>query len=170
MLLPGPSTNPLGESPPHWRRRRRASRQSCPSQERDNSRRVTLIDATMGKTDPMAFGQQSGPPASAAQLRDLLALLKDAGHVDFRDARGPMGFTQRQAGGKFSRDEAEAFITQLEDAASTGATGDESPTWRLSAQEQTVRALPTAVLAEELRRRGWIAVEVPDPAQEFPAP
>ncbi len=117
----------------------------------------------------MAFGQPSGPPASAAQVRELLALLKDAGHVDFRDARGPMGFTQRQAGGRFSRDEAEAFITQLLDAASTGTTGGETPTQRLSAQEQMVRALPTAVLADELRRRGWIAVEVPDPAQDFPA-
>ena len=121
------------------------------------------------RLDIMAFGQQSGPPASAAQLRELAALLKDAGHVDFRDARGPMGFTQRQAGGKFSRDEAEVFITQLQDAASTGVTGSETPTWRLSAQEQTARALPTDVLAEELRRRGWIAVEVPDPAQDFPA-
>jgi hypothetical protein len=118
----------------------------------------------------MAFGQQLGPPASAAQLRELLSLLKDAGHVDFRDARGPMGFTQRQAGGKFSRDEAEAFITELQDAASAGGTEGETPMWRLSAQEQTVRALPTDMLAEELRRRGWIAVEVPDPAQDSPAP
>ena len=47
-------------------------------------------------------------------MRELEALLEAAGHVDFRDARGPMGFTQRQAGGKFTRDEAEAFIEQLE--------------------------------------------------------
>ena len=64
----------------------------------------------------MAFGQQTGPPASARQVRELLELLKEAGHSDFRDARGPMGFTQRQAGGKFSRDEAAAFIDQLQDA------------------------------------------------------
>ena len=64
----------------------------------------------------MAFGQQSGPPATAKQVRDLLGLLQDAGHTDFRDARGPMGFTQRQAGGKFTRDEADAFIEQLQDA------------------------------------------------------
>ena len=68
----------------------------------------------------MAFGQQSGPPASAKQVRELIDLLKGAGHTDFRDARGPMGFTQRQAGGKFSRDEAEAFIAQLRDAESDG--------------------------------------------------
>ena len=52
----------------------------------------------------MAFGQQSGPPASAKQVKELLTLLKNLGHSDFRDARGPMGFTQRQAAGKFTRD------------------------------------------------------------------
>jgi len=51
-------------------------------------------------------------------------LLHEAGHRDFRDARGPLGFTQRQAAGKFSRDEADAFIQQLQDEAdqSTVAT------------------------------------------------
>lgn len=62
----------------------------------------------------MAFGQSSGPPATGQQIRALLELLEAAGHSDFRDARGPLGFTQRQAGGKFTRDEAEAFIEQLE--------------------------------------------------------
>lgn len=62
----------------------------------------------------MSFGQASGPPATAKQVRELQDLLEAAGHSDFRDARGPMGFTQRQAGGKFTRDEAQAFIDQLE--------------------------------------------------------
>ena len=66
----------------------------------------------------MPFGQQSGPPASARLTHELLALLQDAGHTDFRDARGPMGFTQRQAAGKFTRDEAEALIAALEAAGS----------------------------------------------------
>ena len=65
----------------------------------------------------MAFGQPSGPPAPMQMIKELLALLQAAGHSDFRDARGPMGFNQRQAGGKFTRAEAEAFITQLNDAA-----------------------------------------------------
>ena len=71
----------------------------------------------------MAFGQSSGPPATAKQLRELVGLLTAAGHSDFRDARGPMGFTQRQAGGKFTRDEADEFIERLEAA----MNGDEVP-------------------------------------------
>ena len=62
----------------------------------------------------MAFGQSAGPPATGKQIRELLELLEAAGHSDFRDARGPMGFTQRQAGGKFTRDEADEFIERLE--------------------------------------------------------
>lgn len=66
------------------------------------------------ETEAMAFGQSSGPPATGRQLNELLELLAKAGHSDFRDARGPMGFNQRQAGGKFTRDEADAFIEQLQ--------------------------------------------------------
>ena len=107
----------------------------------------------------MAFGQQSGPPASAKQIRDLLELLKGAGHSDFRDARGPMGFSQRQAAGKFSRDEAEAFIARLLDAESDGGVANAAPTWRQSAQEQMMSSMASEQLAGELRRRGWTAIE-----------
>jgi hypothetical protein len=51
----------------------------------------------------MAFGQQAGPPASPREVQKLLTLLQDAGHTDFRDARGPVGFT---------RDKAAAFNAQ----------------------------------------------------------
>ena len=64
----------------------------------------------------MAFGQHAGPPAISRQVDELLALLQAAGHEDFRDARGPMGFTQRQAAGKFTRDEAERLIARLQTA------------------------------------------------------
>jgi hypothetical protein len=111
----------------------------------------------------MSFGQQSGPPASAQQIRELLALLKDAGHTDFRDARGPMGFTQRQAAGKFARDEADSFIGQLQETQQQETEPDVTtvgvPAWRQSAQEQTLRAMPAEKLAGELRRRGWTVVE-----------
>jgi hypothetical protein len=108
----------------------------------------------------MAFGQQSGPPAPANKVRELLALLNDAGHTDFRDARGPMGFTQRQAGGKFTRDEADAFIQRLEEAA-ISESPSHAPTRsiRPSAAERAVRDVSSELLAAELQRRGWIVVE-----------
>jgi hypothetical protein len=108
----------------------------------------------------MAFGQQSGPPASAKQVRDLLDLLQGAGHTDFRDARGPMGFTQRQAAGKFTRDEADGFIDQLQDAEPGDPPGDApAAPVRLTAAERAVRDIPDELLAAELQRRGWIVVE-----------
>jgi hypothetical protein len=107
----------------------------------------------------MAFGQQSGPPASVRQVQELLELLKGAGHTDFRDARGPMGFTQRQAGGKFTRDEASTFIDQLQRSEADEAPPVAPPVGRLTAQEKLVRQMPTEHLAAELRRRGWFVVE-----------
>ena len=112
----------------------------------------------------MTFGQASGPPAPAKQVQELLDLLQAAGHSDFRDARGPMGFNQRQAAGKFTRDEATAFIEQLQAEAEADPDGGEpaavaAPPPRLSAGEQAIRRLPTDQLAAELQRRGWIVIE-----------
>jgi hypothetical protein len=128
-----------------------------------------------GKTAGVAFGQQSGPPASARQVRELLALLHDAGHSDFRDARGPMGFTQRQAAGKFTSTEAEAFIDGLQNAGGAGNPPFPSPPTRsrpavaprdgpgpdaaLSPNLKTMRRIPSHELAAELRRRGWTVTE-----------
>jgi hypothetical protein len=106
----------------------------------------------------MAFGQQSGPPASAKQVQDLLALLQDAGHNDFRDARGPMGFTQRQAAGKFTRDEAEALIERLQEPSPAGEPAPPAAP-RPTAAERTMRDLTSEQLAAELQRRGWIVIE-----------
>ena len=103
----------------------------------------------------MAFGQHSGPPASSKQLKELLTLLKNVGHSDFRDARGPMGFTQRQAAGKFTRDEAAAFIDRLQDKELGGSAPLAGTVARLSAQEQMLRHMPVEQLVVELRRRGW---------------
>lgn len=115
----------------------------------------------------MAFGQSSGPPASARQVQELLGLLADAGYGDFRDARGPMGFNQRQAGGRFTHDEAAALIEQLQTEAEQGqpTAGDPpgqthpTPAPRLSATERTLRAIPAERLAAELSRRGWVVME-----------
>lgn len=114
------------------------------------------------QTFAMAFGQQSGPPASRRAIEQLLDLLLAEGHVDFRDARGPMGFTQRQAAGKFTSDEAAAFIEQLE-ATQYASDDDDSPppppVERLTAADRAVRKLSDAALAAELQRRGWVVME-----------
>jgi hypothetical protein len=75
----------------------------------------------------MAFGQQAGPPAAARQVQQLLALVQAAGHDDFRDARHPLGLTQRQAAGKFTRDEADELIRRLEDEAFVRGGRPEQP-------------------------------------------
>jgi hypothetical protein len=107
----------------------------------------------------MAFGQRSGPPATARQIQELVQLLQEAGHTDFRDARGPMGFTQRQAGGAFTRDEAESFIERLRSDAPEESQPVSAPAPRSSARERMLRDLPAEQLAGELRRRGWTAIE-----------
>jgi hypothetical protein len=108
----------------------------------------------------MAFGQHSGPPASASQIRELSTLLRDAGHSDFRDARGPMGFTQRQAAGKFTRDEATAFIDRLQKAEfEMSAPASTVPPVVLSLNELAMRRMPSEQLAAELQRRGWTLIE-----------
>lgn len=111
----------------------------------------------------MAFGQHGGPPATAKQVQDLLELLQGAGHIDFRDARGPMAFTQRQAGGRFTRDEAAAFIERLQDDAETAfavpaAVSTAGPMAVSPADDRALRRLKAEHLATELERRGWIVI------------
>ncbi len=122
----------------------------------------------------MAFGQPSGPPATYRQVQQLTDLIHAAGHIDFRDARGPLGLTQRQAGGKFTRDEADAFIERLETEAETAQHTDTSandvgphpsssrlpPVSRREAERiAMLRKLPDDALAAELQRRGWVVME-----------
>ena len=106
----------------------------------------------------MAFGQAAGPPATARQLDELLELLRAAGHTDFRDARGPMGFTQRQAAGKFTRAEADELIERLQ-AEGSDVPQTTEPRPRPSKTEQLLRDIPSETLAGELQRRGWLVVE-----------
>jgi hypothetical protein len=103
----------------------------------------------------MAFGQASGSPAPAKLVRELLDLLEAAGHSDFRDARGPMGFNQRQAAGKFTRDEAQAFIDQLqEEAGDGGDSPPPPPTSRIVARpaERPTRPATGKVVARPVER------------------
>ena len=79
-----------------------------------------------------------------------------------------MGFTQRQAGGKFSRDEADSFIEQLQNEAEQAeAPAVEvsappvraAPKARATAASAALAKIPTPQLAAELQRRGWIVME-----------
>jgi hypothetical protein len=70
-----------------------------------------------------------------------------------------MGLTQRQAAGKFTRDEAAAFIARLQGNELDGSALAAVPAARLSAQQQLLRQLPAEQLAVELRRRGWTVSE-----------
>src|SRR5215204_922864 len=106
----------------------------------------------------MAFGQHAGPPATSRQVDELLELLHTAGHEGFRDARGPMRFTQRQAAGKFTRAEADELIARLQASHEVTARPTE-PGLRLSKAEELLRRLPAEQLAGELQRRGWLVVE-----------
>ena len=124
----------------------------------------------------MAFGQAAGPPASRRQVETLGELIRAAGHSDFRDARGPLGLNQRQAGGRFTRDEADALITRLEteaDAAVESDTGTDTVTTPARVPQARVPAtsrrdaelanslhrVPAELLAAELQRRGWVVME-----------
>lgn len=131
----------------------------------------------------MAFGDSSGPPANGRQLRELLELLEAAGHSDYRDARGPMGFTQRQAGGKFTSSEADEFIERLQieihgdgppagsHSRPPGRAPDSTPA-RSTPRADRARAastpppspmslseVPVEDLAAEIQRRGWVVIE-----------
>jgi hypothetical protein len=90
-----------------------------------------------------------------------LALVQEAGHADFRDARGPLGFNQRQAAGRFTSDEVAEVIERLENAADDAEATSPQPgtSRRLSALEQALRAMPSEQLAAELQRRGWMVLE-----------
>ncbi|MDG1367766.1 MAG: hypothetical protein P8P85_11970 [Acidimicrobiales bacterium] len=116
----------------------------------------------------MAFGQSAGPAATGRQVKELLELLGNLGHADFRDARGPMGFNQRQAGGRFTADEAAELIDQLQAAEHAAAQGEpvapaeeepdpepQKPVSELTDHEKAIRTAPTKWLVLEVRRRGW---------------
>jgi hypothetical protein len=115
----------------------------------------------------MAFGQQSGPPASTKEVAQLEALLGEAGYSSFREARHIYGLTQRQAAGKFTRGEAAELLARLRDGdgdpdATVPAVADEASeraARRLAhRQAEQAAALPDELLADELVRRGWMCV------------
>jgi len=107
----------------------------------------------------VALGQ-AGPPASAKQISYLQALLEKAGYGGFREARRPLGLTQRQATGKFTKQEASELIDRL-------INGDTSPeaveevklSIATDAQARLLKGMPAQWLADELLSRGWSVKE-----------
>jgi hypothetical protein len=113
----------------------------------------------------MAFGQQSGPPASHKQVEQLTELLRDAGYDSLREARHPFDLTQRQAGGKFTRDEADELIATLQSAenALEPTQAEFVQTERVARKRsdkvaEALAAIPDDALADELTRRGWVCI------------
>jgi hypothetical protein len=106
----------------------------------------------------MALGQ-SGPPASPKQVAYLQALLEKAGYPTFREARRAYGLTQRQAGGKFTKQEASALIDRLVN----GEPDVDRETVLLEEASDShslvLRGMPAQWLADELIRRGWGVTE-----------
>ena len=101
-------------------------------------------------------------PATEKQLAYLQALLREAGYDGFRDARHPLGLTQRQASGKFTRTEASALIDRLVGTDDTPSQArlpnadegaDEPPAG--PADDVQLDSVPTEELVAELTRRGW---------------
>ena len=119
----------------------------------------------------MAFGQQSGPPATARQIDEITTLLAAAGFDSLREARHPYGLTQRQAGGRFTRSEAEELLARLlagegdlgaeraeQVAADSADSSARAERRRSDRQAELVASLPDDVLADELVRRGWVCI------------
>ncbi len=100
-----------------------------------------------------------GPPATPKQVSYLQALLENAGYTTFREARRAYGLTQRQAGGKFTKQEASALIDRIvngEPDVDRETVLEEQAT---ASQAEALRGVPAAWLADELRRRGWTVGE-----------
>ncbi|CAN5519780.1 hypothetical protein BH10ACT2_BH10ACT2_05950 [soil metagenome] len=110
----------------------------------------------------------SGPPASQKQVAYLASLLEKAGYASFREARHPFGLSQRQAGGKFSIQEASQLIDQLLNSDISpdnppAAGGDIANEVGIDAANEKIRAtqatmlrgVPADLLSDELMRRGW---------------
>lgn len=129
----------------------------------------------------MAFGQPAGPPANGSQLGQLVRLIERAGYTGFREARHPLGLTQRQAAGRFTVEEADSLIERLEaaEAVRDGAApeppndvaltqealrlGNESSLTSQRARRsqrrvEVLAAFDDDLLVTELERRGWCCI------------
>jgi len=70
-----------------------------------------------------------------------------------------MGFTQRQAAGKFTRDEVAGFLDAMQAPGGDKEAPVPAAPPAAPAVAGSVRRMPAELLATELRRRGWTLVE-----------
>ncbi len=104
----------------------------------------------------------SGPPATPKQLAYLKVLLEKAGFDDYRAARRPLGLSQRQGNGKFTRQEASELIDRLVNGENVdsprpaGTAAERADDDKIVvAQAGLLRGFRADLLAGELERRGW---------------
>jgi hypothetical protein len=128
------------------------------SSEQALDQRIPRNEIPIGQTETMAFGQQAGPPASARQLQELTQLVLDAGHDGLRGARHPLGLSQRQAAGRFTRDEADDLISRLQATDEALPLPEAAESARSAAAQKVLRVMQADQLAIELERRGWTVI------------
>jgi len=97
----------------------------------------------------------SGPPATPRQVQYLKSLLEKAGYDSFREARRTYSLTQKQAAGKFTKQEASALIDRLANGEPVEPAEPEPDTGMAESQALVLRGMPASLLADELVRRGW---------------
>jgi hypothetical protein len=71
-----------------------------------------------------------------------------------------MGFTQRQAAGKFTGPEAETYIDDLQNAQTHGPTVASQPSKRWASGTKSLDHIPTDQLVAELEGRGWVVTKL----------
>src|SRR4051812_10325366 len=110
----------------------------------------------------MAFGQSAGPPASPKRVAELAAVLEARGFDSFREARHPIGLTQRQAAGKFTHAEIDELLARLEADGADGASAEAEPPGpdrrQRARDEELAAGLDADVMATELVNRGWCCI------------
>lgn len=82
-------------------------------------------------------------------------LLEKAGYTSFREARLPLGLTQRQGSGKFTVPEASMLIDRLVKGEAPSVDEAVQDDKILQAQATLLRGIPAQLMADELSRRGW---------------
>lgn len=103
-------------------------------------------------------------------------MLERLGYETFREARHPIGLTQRQAAGKFTTAEVDELLERLEPGAAeaagvappvssapavaprSAAAEARAQARRRAADEELVVRVDAEVLATELTNRGWCCI------------